>query len=115
MAVAARRHRSPLCVVVFCLTLACTAEAQYDFPHDSCACHIHYEMWVTLQHKVSQLLTADFPRLLWEDGSTVQNFVLGRQSECWEPSRIDNILEWTVGPATSDCAPGHLTLYILCA
>ena len=115
MSVAAHQYWFRSIVVALYLALAQVAEAQYDFPHDSCACHIHYEMWVTLQHKVSEVLTADFPQRLWEDGSEAHYFVVGRESECWEPSRMDNILEWTVGPGSSDCASGHLALYILCA
>merc|ERR1712113_1101574 len=87
--------------------------AQYDFPVDSCACHIHYEYWVQLQYRLTQLLTADFPSQLFQEGSLVRRYV--HEQDCRNPHNVDNILEWTIGPANSDCVPGHVSHYITCA
>jgi len=97
------------------LAVSCTslARGQYDFPVDSCACHIHYEVWVQLQHQLSQILTPSFPDRLFEDGSAVQRYVL--RQECSNPREVKNLLEWTLAPANSDCAPGHLSQFLMCA
>eukprot|EP00747_Dinoflagellata_sp_TGD_P208860 gnl/TRDRNA2_/TRDRNA2_82305_c0_seq1.p1 gnl/TRDRNA2_/TRDRNA2_82305_c0~~gnl/TRDRNA2_/TRDRNA2_82305_c0_seq1.p1 ORF type:complete len:200 (+),score=30.42 gnl/TRDRNA2_/TRDRNA2_82305_c0_seq1:128-727(+) len=86
---------------------------QYDFPLDSCACHIHYEVWVQLQLRLSVVLTPEFADRLLEEGSEVQVYI-GNQ-DCRDPRKLGNILEWTLGPANSDCVPGHMSQFILCS
>eukprot|EP00927_Polykrikos_kofoidii_P008731 TRINITY_DN13638_c0_g2_i1.p1 TRINITY_DN13638_c0_g2~~TRINITY_DN13638_c0_g2_i1.p1 ORF type:complete len:224 (+),score=32.34 TRINITY_DN13638_c0_g2_i1:200-871(+) len=109
------RTTSGSCFVVAAVVASFCAgvNAQYDFPVDSCACHVHYEMWVQLQLQLSRLLTADFPDMLLELGSFAQDSVM--QQECKDPTKIKNELEWTLGPASSGCAAGHLSVYVLCA
>eukprot|EP00929_Paragymnodinium_shiwhaense_P097441 TRINITY_DN59120_c1_g1_i1.p1 TRINITY_DN59120_c1_g1~~TRINITY_DN59120_c1_g1_i1.p1 ORF type:complete len:197 (+),score=12.43 TRINITY_DN59120_c1_g1_i1:157-747(+) len=94
-------------------SLLTSVRGQYDFPHDSCACHIHYEHWVQQQYQLSRLFTSSFAEELFTAGSYAQVYVSSQ--ECRDPHKDKNILEWTLGPATSDCTPGHLTHYILCA
>ncbi|CAE8633048.1 unnamed protein product, partial [Polarella glacialis] len=90
------------------------AQAQYDFPIDNCACHIHYEHWVQLQLQLSTIMDRDFPQRLVEDEVTVRAIL--RNQACVDVRKVSNVLEWTLAPAsTSDCAPGHLSSYILCA
>merc|ERR1712107_617892 len=88
-------------------------KAQYDYPIDSCACHIHYEFWVQLQYQLSQVLNSDFSHKLFQEGSNVQELLSAQ--ECRNPRRIKNLNEWTLVPTSSDCAPGHMSHYILCA
>mmetsp|Transcript_6714 Transcript_6714/g.17130 ORF Transcript_6714/g.17130 Transcript_6714/m.17130 type:complete len:183 (+) Transcript_6714:78-626(+) len=103
----------PLLVAAAVAWLCQPGLGQYDFPIDSCACHIHYEAWVQLQHQLSLLLTEDFPTQLAEEGSLTRAIV--NKEECRDPYSIENELEWTLGPATGDCAPGHMSHYVLCA
>jgi len=105
-------HRAFTLLVVL-IRRCLLAGAQYDFPVDSCACHIHYEVWVQLQFQMSNLLTASFPDLLFQEGSPVHSYI--SRQDCSNPRGIKNVLEWTLGPANSDCAPGHMSQHVLCA
>merc|ERR1712194_910777 len=95
------------------LALPGIVRAQYDAPIDSCACHIHYEFWVQLQMKLALTLTSDFPTELTRAGSPTKPYLL--EHGCRDPRNVKNRLEWTLGPANSDCVPGHMSHYILCA
>lgn len=89
-------------------------QGQYDFPIDSCACHIHYEIWVQQQYQISQTLSSpSFPEELFLQGSAVHRYIM--RQECSNPLTVSNILEWTLSPANSDCAPGHMSQFVLCA
>mmetsp|Transcript_25452 Transcript_25452/g.59259 ORF Transcript_25452/g.59259 Transcript_25452/m.59259 type:complete len:210 (+) Transcript_25452:131-760(+) len=105
---------SSYCKVVVCFLLAIRGcMGQYDFPIDSCSCHIHYEVWQQFQLKVSRIFTSDFPEELFDEGSYAYSIV--QAESCPSPWKIKNVLEWTLQLANTDCAVGHVVTYIICA
>eukprot|EP00933_Yihiella_yeosuensis_P009555 TRINITY_DN11551_c0_g1_i1.p1 TRINITY_DN11551_c0_g1~~TRINITY_DN11551_c0_g1_i1.p1 ORF type:complete len:205 (-),score=16.74 TRINITY_DN11551_c0_g1_i1:245-859(-) len=106
-------RRPVMVIAMILLSLFRLPKAQYDFPVDSCACHIHYEHWVQFQFQLSAILN-ELPSLLAMKDSPAHRLL--NAQECSNVHDLKNILAWTLAPASgSDCAPGQISIYILCS
>ncbi|CAL1146743.1 unnamed protein product [Cladocopium goreaui] len=96
------------------LTLPISVFGQYDFPVDSCACHIFYEHWVQMQLVISKVLTPDFPEKALDETSGVREALAF--DSCQDLRKVKNSLAWTVSTAAqTDCSPGQMSTFIMCS
>eukprot|EP00435_Cladocopium_sp_Y103_P020653 s308_g5.t1 len=96
------------------LTLPICVFGQYDFPVDSCACHIFYEHWVQMQLVISKVLTPDFPDKILDERSGVREQLAF--DSCQDLRKVKNSLAWTVSTAAqTDCSPGQMSTFIMCS
>ncbi|CAJ1406303.1 unnamed protein product [Effrenium voratum] len=89
------------------------ANGQYDWPLDSCACHIFYEHWVRMQLVISQVFTADFADQALASAAVREALAF---DSCRDLRKVENSLAWTVSTAAqTDCAPGQMSSFIMCS
>ena len=93
--------------------------------HSSCACHIHYELWVRTQFDMHQILRPDLPELFATQDEQDPNFVKVRDlirkngNECKRDTEQlmfnkDSKKRWVDSAYSSDCGPGHVSVLLSC-
>ncbi|CAE6969546.1 unnamed protein product [Symbiodinium microadriaticum] len=94
--------------------LLANVHAQYDFPLDSCACHIFYEHWVQMQLVISRTFTEDFADKAMDETSGIREAITF--DSCRDLQKEENSLGWTATTAAAtDCAPGQMSTFIMCS